>query len=54
MNKTDCPWRVIEKTTTYSILVCEMCKRETAVGAGERVRPEQFDCPFDSKEFKYD
>jgi len=48
--RTECPWVVVEKTATYSILVCDMCKRETAVGPGERVRPEQFECPFDREE----
>lgn len=47
MNRTDCDWKVIEKTTTYRILQCELCGRETAIGPGERVRPQQFNCPFD-------
>lgn len=50
MSKADCDWRVIEKGRTYSILQCEVCKRETAIGPGERIRVEQFNCPFDVAE----
>lgn len=50
MSKADCDWRVIEKGRTYSILQCEVCKRETAIGPGERIRVEQFNCPFDVEE----
>ena len=50
MSKADCDWRVIEKGRTYSILQCEVCKRETAIGPGERIRVEQFNCPLDVAE----
>ena len=50
MSKADCDWQVIEKGRTYSILECKICGRETAIGPGERVRPEQFNCPLDVAE----
>ncbi len=50
MDRTNCDWQVIEKGRTYSILECKICGRETAIGPGERVRSEQFNCPFDVAE----
>jgi hypothetical protein len=47
MDRTQCDWQVIEKGRTYSILECRICSRETAIGPGEKVRAEQFNCPFD-------
>ena len=50
MDRANCDWQVIEKGRTYSILECRICSRETAIGPGERVRSEQFNCPFDVDE----
>ena len=43
---SDCGWEPIEKGkakgSSYSILQCSVCGRETAVVQGERVHPAQF------------
>jgi rRNA maturation protein Nop10 len=51
---SDCDWKSIEKGKAeggnYSILRCQLCGRETAIGMGERIHPAQFSCPFDVKD----
>ena len=48
---SDCGWEPIEKGkakgSSYSILQCSVCGRDTAVVQGDRVHPAQFSCPFE-------